>query len=208
MKGLVKKINSLKKTEIGTRIDKRLLEFKQMQRKNNKALFNEMCFCILTANWQAEGGLRIQKEMKHEFCSLDQKEMSARLRELGYRFPNVRAKFIVEAQKYRSGMKDLLKKFDEPAELREWIVKNVKGLGYKEASHFLRNIGYEDLAILDFHIIDVMEREGMIERPKTLTPKRYKEIEQVLQKVGEKAGLNMAELDMYMWYLETGKILK
>ncbi|GAJ17855.1 unnamed protein product, partial [marine sediment metagenome] len=30
--------------------------------------------------------------------------------------------------------------------LREWVVKNFKGLGYKEASHFLRNIGYKNFA--------------------------------------------------------------
>lgn len=205
---LLKEINKLKKSEIGSRIDKCLGEFKAVSRRGNKALFNEMCFCLLTANWQAEGGLRIQKEMKDEFGILGDAEMALRLRSLGYRFPNVRAKYIVEAQQYQKGMKKLLARFEDSGELREWIVANVKGLGYKEASHFLRNIGYEDLAILDFHIIDLMEREGLVERPKTLTPRRYLEIENVLKQVGAKAKLNMAELDMYLWYIETGKILK
>ncbi|HII72002.1 TPA: N-glycosylase/DNA lyase [Candidatus Woesearchaeota archaeon] len=208
MRQVLKKINQLKKSEVRSLIDSRLAEFKKVGKGGDNGLFNELCFCILTANWQAEGGIRIQKAMKEEFCSLPQARLAARLRELGYRFPNVRAGYIAEAQKHQRGLGGKLKKFDDPIFLREWVVKNVKGLGYKEASHFLRNIGYEDLAILDFHIIDIMEREGLIERPKTLTPKRYVEIEAVLKELGRKAGLNMAELDMYLWYMETGKVLK
>jgi N-glycosylase/DNA lyase len=92
--------------------------------------------------------------------------------------------------------------------MRDWLVKNVKGLGMKESSHFLRNVGYKDLAIIDFHIVDLLEREKLIERPKTITPKKYLEIEETLTKLGEKTSLNLAELDLYLWYLETGKILK
>jgi N-glycosylase/DNA lyase len=92
--------------------------------------------------------------------------------------------------------------------MREWLVNNVKGLGMKESSHFLRNIGYKDLAIIDFHIVDLLEREKLIERPKTITPKKYLEIEQILAELGKKTNLNLAELDLYLWYLETGKILK
>jgi len=35
----------------------------------------------------------------------------------------------------------------------EWLVKNLTGLGYKEAGHFLRNIGSGKIAILDRHIL-------------------------------------------------------
>jgi len=72
----------------------------------------------------------------------------------------------------------------------------------------LRNIGYEEFAIIDFHIVDLLVREGLIERPKTLTPKKYIEIEHILFRIARKANLNLGELDMYLWYLETNKILK
>lgn len=78
----------------------------------------------------------------------------------------------------------------------------------KEASHFLRNIGYSNYAIIDFHIIDLLEREGIIKRPKTLTPAKYIEIENKLKEIGKKTELTQAELDLYLWYMETGKILK
>jgi len=96
----------------------------------------------------------------------------------------------------------------EQFELREWIVRNVKGLGYKEASHFLRNIGFTQYAIIDFHIIDLLLKYKLIEKPKTLSKTKYLEIEELLRQIAKKLNLNLAELDLYMWYMETGKILK
>ena len=93
-------------------------------------------------------------------------------------------------------------------EARTWLVKNIKGLGMKESSHFLRNIGYKNVAIIDFHIIDLLERNKLISRPKTLTKVKYFETESVLRKIAEKSDLTLAELDLYLWYMETGKILK
>jgi len=92
--------------------------------------------------------------------------------------------------------------------LREWIVKNIKGIGYKEASHFLRNIGYDEYAIVDFHIVDLLVKHDIVEKPKSMTKTKYLEIEEILKTIGNRVNLNMAELDLYLWYLETGKILK
>ena len=80
--------------------------------------------------------------------------------------------------------------------------------GYKEASHFLRNIGYRDFAIIDFHIIDLLVKFNIIEKPKTLTKKKYLEIEAILKKLGDKLHLDMGKLDLYLWYMETSEILK
>ena len=91
---------------------------------------------------------------------------------------------------------------------RRWLVDNIKGLGYKEASHFLRNIGYDDYAIIDTHILDILARYRIIKQPKTLTKKNYLKIEGHLQKIARQTKLTLAELDLYLWFLETGKILK
>ena len=92
---------------------------------------------------------------------------------------------------------------------REWLVENVKGLGYKEASHFLRNVGYKQLAILDRHILRLLEEDGFIEEvPKSLGRKRYLEIEKKFEGIAGKIGMTAAELDLYMWYMKTGKVLK
>jgi N-glycosylase/DNA lyase len=34
------------------------------------------------------------------------------------------------------------------------------------------------------------------------------EIEEVLKELSEKTNINLGELDLYLWYEETGKILK
>ncbi len=208
MKKVIKCIQDLKHDSIKDLVELRKKEFALLGRKSSEEIFKELCFCILTANYTAEGGMRIQKEMGDEFLTLNEKQMSARLRELRYRFPNVRASYIVEARKHANFLKDTLKGFDNSADARLWLAKNVKGLGMKEASHFLRNIGYTDVAIIDFHIIDFLVDYGQVERPKTITPRRYVEIENKLKKIGAGAGMDMAELDLYMWYCETGKILK
>ena len=93
-------------------------------------------------------------------------------------------------------------------ELREWLITNIKGLGWKESSHFLRNIGYKDSAIIDFHILDILEKNKIIKKPKTLNKTNYLNIENKLRKLSKKLNLNLAQLDFYLWYLETGKILK
>ncbi|MFX1391198.1 MAG: N-glycosylase, partial [Promethearchaeota archaeon] len=63
-------------------------------------------------------------------------------------------------------------------------------------------------AIIDFHIIDILVSYNLIEKPKTLSKSKYLEIEGVLKDIGRRLKLNLAELDLYLWYLETGKILK
>ena len=86
----------------------------------------------------------------------------------------------------------------------------MKGLGYKEASHFLRNIGVGlDLAILDRHIIKNLKRYGVIEEvPKSLTPKKYLEIEEKMKEFARRIDIPMPELDLLFWSMETGEVFK
>ena len=188
-------------------VKERLDEFKSIGEGGNEEIFKELCFCILTANFSAERCIRIQKEIGDEFLEKPEGMLAEKLRRLGHRYPEKRAKYIVEARRYKDSLKEILssKKKDE---VREWLVKNIKGIGYKEASHFLRNIGIFDFAIIDFHIIDLLQKKGLIERPKTITKKRYLQIEGLLKEVAEKLGISLGELDLYLWYIETGKILK
>ncbi len=203
---LIEKIKNLKKTKVRELVDKRIRDFEMTGKQGIKRIFSELCFCILTANYSALGGIKIQRELGNKFLTLGEKELSEELKKLGHRFPNKRAEFIVEARKKLPLVEEALKLPE--LKLREWLVKNIKGIGYKEASHFMRNIGYKNVAIIDFHIIDLLVREGIIKKPKTLTKKKYLKVESELKKIADKTGLNLAELDLYLWYMETGKILK
>ncbi|KYK27291.1 N-glycosylase [Thermoplasmatales archaeon SG8-52-1] len=207
MKNLIDKIETLKNSEIGNLVNQRINEFKKINRKSNNELFQEMCFCILTANYNAEKSIKIQNEIQDCFSNDTKDELSKKLRYHGHRFPNTRAKYISESLKCKDKLKDIVQFHDKQA-LRNWIVNNVKGLGYKEASHFLRNIGFDDYAIIDFHIIDILYDHKLIQKPKTITKNKYIEIEDLLKKIAKKTNLTLAELDLYLWYIETGKILK
>jgi len=197
----------LKESNVGTLVDTRIKEFKEIDRGSGDDLFNELCFCVLTANFNAEKCIMIQREIGDEFLTLSEEELAKRLAELGHRYPNTRAKYISESAKYKDSLKNIVHS-SEGKELREWLVKNIKGFGYKEASHFLRNIGFDDYAIIDFHIVNILVRYNLIKRPKSLSKKRYLEIENVLKDIARKLDFSLAELDLYLWYIETGKILK
>jgi len=197
MKELLDSLNKLKKNEVSKLVAQRMKEF-----KNNDDLFNELCFCILTANFNAERSIKIQNEIK-DFSRLSLEQLTNELKKHGHRYPNKRAEYIVEAKKHKDKLAEVC--VGDP---RQWVVDNVKGLGMKEASHFLRNIGFTDYAIIDFHIVDLLVKHKIIEEPKTLTPKVYLEIEDTLREIAKKSDLNLAELDLYLWYMETGKILK
>lgn len=107
----------------------------------------------------------------------------------------------------KDSLKDIINS-ENKDQLREWLVKNIKGFGYKESSHFLRNIGFENIGIIDFHIIDILTRYKIIKKPKILTKRKYLEIEKILEKIAKKLNMTLSELDLYLWYIETGKILK
>jgi N-glycosylase/DNA lyase len=180
-----------------------------MRGKDDERWFSELCFCILTANSSARLGIRIQEKLGEKgFLTLPLPELTRELRAIGHRFYQKRAAYIVEARTLRK-LKRILRGFSTAAEAREWLVKNVKGLGYKEASHFLRNIGHDSVAILDRHVLRTLHKEGVIDRiPKHLSRPNYLRIEQKLKEIAGKVSLTLAELDLYLWYMATGEVLK
>jgi N-glycosylase/DNA lyase len=201
-------IETLKRSEVKQLVQARTAQFKEMAKKPSSELFKELCFCILCANFTAERSIKIQNTVGDGFLNLPEKRLAQRLKTLGHRFPNTRARYIVEARKHEGSLKNTIASFDDKQKLREWLIAEVKGFGPKESSHFLRNVGFTDFAIIDFHIVDVLVRHGLIEKPKTVTKRRYLEIEELLRHIAKKVDLNMAELDLYLWYMETGKVLK
>jgi N-glycosylase/DNA lyase len=184
-------------------------EFKDLGRRGNEEWFSELCFCILTANSTARLGMKIQRELGSEgFLTLPLVELRHRLKAMGHRFPNTRARFIVKARGFRN-IKSIIERFMDTGRAREWLAENVKGVGYKESSHFLRNVGFDDVAILDRHVLSVLHEYGLIDEvPSSLTRGRYLKIEKKLKGLARKFGLSLGELDLYLWYLKTGEVLK
>ncbi len=208
MNELLDSIEKLQKSNLKDLINERIGEFVRIKGKNEDHIFKELCFCIMTANCGAEKCIEVHEKIGNDFLELNENQLAEKFKELGYRFPNIRSNYIIKAREKKT---DLWKKINEHLdlyELRDWIVKNFKGIGYKEASHFLRNIGFGNYAIIDFHIVDLLVKYNVIEKPKTLGKNKYLEIENSLGKIGNKLNLSLAELDLYLWYMETEKILK
>ncbi len=200
MDSLINLVEQLKNSEIKQVVDKRMSEFSSIPRTFND-LFRELSFCLLTAGASAELGIKTINHIGDVIFTGSQEDIQKKLKEV-YRFHTIRAGYIFNA---REAFRQL--DINNP-EIRIHIVQNIKGIGMKEASHFLRNVGFKDYAIVDFHIVDILAEHGVIEKPKTLTPNKYLEIENVLRELAKRTNTSLGELDLYLWYKETGKVLK
>ena len=209
---LTDKINNLSNSSIKETVDKRLSEFKAFENKEGEEWFSELCFCLLTANSRASSAIRIQNQMgANGFIHSPRENIVQVIKMNKHRFHNNKAKFIVNARKFANIKAIIQKIINEKGEqeAREFLVEHVKGLGYKESSHFMRNVGYTNLAILDRHILNLMVENGYIEnKPKSLNKKTYLEIEEKFNEIARELGMSSAELDLYMWYMKTGVVLK
>ncbi len=195
-------------------IKKRLLEFREMWKEPDERIFAELCFCICTPQSRARVCSNAIERMKRIGILFRGDEEDIRRYLIGVRFPRNKARYIVNARNFLTRRGDVVLKgkigFADPIRVRDWLVKNIKGVGYKEASHFLRNIGLgEKLAILDRHILKNLLRYGIIKDiPKTLTPKKYLEIEKKMRRFSKRMDIPLAELDLLLWSEETGEIFK
>jgi N-glycosylase/DNA lyase len=196
-------------------IEKRLNEFINISQNNDKQrILSELYFCILTPQskakycWQAIEELNEKGVLNNGIKEIPDGILNR------IRFKNNKAKYIMELKnKLSSGfglIEMILNKGVSQKEKRDFIVENIKGIGYKEGSHFLRNIGLGfELSILDRHILKNLKKYKIIEEiPKTLTKSKYFEIENRMKKFSNKINIPMPHLDLLFWYMETGEVFK
>lgn len=197
-------------------IKKRLAEFRRRYKAGDEEIFLELCFCILTANANALKCDEAIKELKCKDLLLRGKAVLIRSGLKGrVRFHNKKAGFIIAARKVfrRGNILDIKKRLEakDIIATRDWLVDNIKGYGYKEASHFLRNIGLGgDIAILDRHILKNLKRYGVIRSipPSVGSRKIYMEIENRMRKFSKHAKIPLKDLDLLFWSMQTGFIFK
>lgn len=196
-------------------IESRLNFFKKIgENASAEELFTELAFCILTPQSKAKLCWEAILEMSKKDILLrgTKKEINKELQKV--RFKNKKTEYLIEARnkffKDNKSIYNNIKRSKSPTALREYLVKNVKGIGYKEASHFLRNIGLgADIAILDRHILRNLIDLGVLEEyPKNLSEKRYEEIEEKMKKLSKDLDIPMDTLDHVFWAKETGEVFK
>ena len=176
-----------------------------------------MVFCIFTAGASARMGLKSVEALRPLLDSGAHHEMTSALVAAGaHRFPNARPGYVIVTRNYlrescAMRLRERLANFRDPIERRDWLAKDprVKGLGYKEASHFLRNIGFKGYGILDKHIVRSLHELKVINSPKPPSSRgKYLEAEEKMRRFANRAGINFDELDLLLWSMKTGEILK
>jgi N-glycosylase/DNA lyase len=192
-----------------TAIRRRLAEFRTIKPHQ---YFYELAYCCMTPQSSAVNATKAQHALT--VCNFQNKDIDPEplLYQKDYyiRFHKTKAKLLLEMKSNYSVIHSIIINGMGAFEKREWLVKNVKGLGLKEATHFLRNIGMNDgMAILDRHILKNLKKYNVIRSlPKTLTKKKYLSIERRFQKFANKIGIPIDELDLVFWSNEAGEILK
>jgi N-glycosylase/DNA lyase len=199
----------------GRKIRERLEEFKQVLSENDERIFAELAFCLCTPQSKATISWNAIESLIRNNLLLTGDVETIRPFLNAVRFCETKVKYIVDARNFftengKLNIKQKILSFKDPLKAREWLVENINGFGMKEASHFLRNIGYSfDLAILDVHVIKNLYEYGFINAiPKTLTKKLYLEIEQRMRSFARRIGIDLQELDLLLWSEETGIIFK
>ena len=198
-------------------IVKRLAEFKAAFDRGDQAIFEELCYCILTAGSSAKMGMRTVEALRDLLPNGGLRVLQQRARAHHVRFWRIRPAYIVHTRECLRDvcgleLRSFIQSFDSPEALRDFFAgnKNIKGLGYKETSHFLRNIGFRGYAILDKHILNSLGELGVISKgtrpPSTRT--RYLTIEKKLRQFSREIGIDMDHMDLLLWSRKTGVILK
>ena len=211
-------IDNIKATHRRRRIEirRRLSEFAAIGRRGSDAdLWAEMVYCFFTGGCSARMGLNAVEAVRPMLLTGDHAALSSALTGV-HRYPNARARYIVASRDFLEqhcglGLRKKLRGFQCPIERRDWLVreKGIKGLGYKEASHYLRNVGFRGYAILDKHVLNCLAELKIIEDPKPPnTRARYLMVEEKLKSLTDMTGIDFDELDLVLWSMKTGAILK
>ncbi|MFH1228854.1 MAG: hypothetical protein V1678_00320 [Candidatus Aenigmatarchaeota archaeon] len=171
--------------------------------KDEQCLFGELCFCILTPQSRAKYCREAINKLKADkkLFTATQEELLTYLR--GVRFPAVKAQRLIDAREKMPELKSILG--SKPEEIREWLFENINGLGMKESAHFMRNIGFKGLPIIDVHIQNFLRKVGYYEGTGSLTKKRYIELEKIFLNLSKDLKIPAEELDIAIWLYQSGE---
>jgi N-glycosylase/DNA lyase len=174
--------------------------------------FYELCYCLLTPQSSAAHCDVVVNELERRdffHAQIDPEPLLRGFEGAYIRFHRTKARRLTALKLTFPVIAPLFNETVATQALREKLVQTIDGIGYKEASHFLRNIGRLDVAIIDRHILRNLARFGyMGETPKSITRGRYLQLEQLFLLFAREAGIAPDELDLLLWHHETGFILK
>ncbi len=191
----------------GEEIRNRLLEFKEtFQKADDLQIFHELSFCILSSGVGPKIAGQCMRAIGEKLADGEEDELLGRI-EVIHKYAENASRYIVFTRKYLKEehgflLKSLVSSFEDRVERRDFFAKNpgIKGLGYMQASHFLRNLGFSGYAILDRNNLASLSELGIIGETKyPLTKKRYIETESLMTEAAHELGISLDEFDLLLW---------
>lgn len=186
--------------------------------KTGREIFYDLCFCICAPQTTFESNRKVINALINygfydcNFYAIKLAELKEMVKPA--RFYNNKVKYLLKAKKEFRSIRLIVRlwqanknrlKLKGTLFIRSWLVKNVKGLGMKAASQFLRNLGDTELAIIDTHILKFLNQQlGYYDYPKTISKRYYLELEKDFQQIAKKNKLTTAELDALIWKRYSG----
>ncbi len=199
----------LRNARLRARVLERAEEFKLNNSGDEKLWFRELVLCVLTANSSFVSAYYSLQSLGEKIYFGTRDEIAKTLKESGYRFYNLKSAYIVKNRELVYGkLKRIVKEIADVDQLRarEFLL-GLPGIGMKEASHFLRNVGYFDVAIIDRHVLNFLRNYLDIEN-KHLTKTKYIYLESVLRGISANLNIQIGLLDLFIWFKETKTLVK
>lgn len=191
-----------------------------MRRLPEQELWTRLFECVLSSQvpyYSAQIAAHRVTKIIFDFPTEDQLSLEKRLmqhlnepmsfgnRTFRYRFPNSKARQVAKTWcRFRDCSKPIARWVYAPRpeeELRTALVRLVTGMGYKQASMFLRDIGVaQNLAIIDRHVLDYMKALSLVGSvPNVLSVAFYRKCENALADYTAFLGYPMALVDRAIW---------
>ena len=188
-------------------IRKRLSEFREaFQKADDLRIFHELSFCILSSGVGPKIAGQCMSAIGEKLMDGEENELLSPLEAI-HKYAGNASRHIVFTRKYLKEehgflLKSLVSSFEDRLERRDFFARNpgIKGLGYTQASHFLRNLGFSGYAILDRNNLESLFELGIVSEAKyPLTKKRYIETENLMTDAARELGISLDEFDLLLW---------
>ena len=185
--------------------------------KNNSEdnLWRELVYCILGSRVRFETvyaavdrmydfNLLSSPRSDSEFNELEQNTVEAL--STGYPYFRVRANHIRRAAEHiyksKGSIKNFLSNINDVRSARRLLATEVVGLGPKQASLYLRNIGFtKSIAVLDTHILTYLSWVGFVESPlkSVSSVGKYESLEESFINYAYSLGCSPDRFDLAVW---------
>lgn len=194
---------------------------KEVSEDSRKDIFYMLCFCISVPQSRAisvDKAVTILRDRKFYENGLSVEELTSVLLAKA-RFQNRKANYLSGAReifldtKFWEELNQIFKSWpskplSDKRSVRTRFDRLFKGLGLKEISHWLRNIGMPGLAIIDIHVLRALKERNLVSEESVLTKTNYCCIEDVMIQYATAVGISLEELDLLFWSESTGFVFK